>query len=85
MPLFFNSCAPSFSSFQLGISVGHDTSSLTFGTLGLLSSDLILGLSLDDFYIVWALVAKVSNTSFGSVTHEFSSELLAFLLYFFTT
>jgi hypothetical protein len=96
MPLFFSSCTPSFSILLLcridnssgllscELVLDSDTSPLTFGTLGFLGLDLVSGLSLHDFSIVWALLAKVSNTSSGSITHEFGSEFLAFLLSFFT-
>jgi hypothetical protein len=97
MPLFFNFCAPSFPSLLLcqidnpsgllgcELVLHDDTSSLTFDILGFLNSDLVPGLSLTDFYIVWALLAEASNTSPRSVTHEFRPEFLAFLLSLFTT
>jgi hypothetical protein len=96
MPLFFNSCALSFSSlllFYIDNSSGligcelvldNDTSSLTFGILDFLSLDLVPGLLLADFPIVWTLLAEVYNTSPNYVTHEIRSELLAFLLSFFS-
>jgi hypothetical protein len=74
MPLFFNSCAPSFSIlllcqidnpiglFGCELVLDNGTSFLTFGTLGFLSSDLISGLLLANFSIVWELLAEVPNT-----------------------
>jgi hypothetical protein len=97
MPLLFNSCTPSFPSLSLcqtdnpsgllncELVLDNDTSSLIFSTLGFLSLDLIPGLSLADFSIVWALLSEVSNTSFGSVMHEFRSKRLAYILSLFTT
>jgi hypothetical protein len=69
MPLLFNFCAPSFSSLLLcqidnlsgliGCELVLDsyTSFLTFAMLCFLSLDLVPGLSLADFSIVWALLA----------------------------
>jgi hypothetical protein len=83
MPLSFSSSAPSFYSLLCHI---DNLSGLLgcLGTLGFLSSDLVPGLSLANFLIVWVLLAEVSNTSSGFVMQEFRFELLAFLLSFFT-